>query len=178
MSLIDKEKAFDSSRSSQVSDWLLSTCAALLLAFGSASAIAASHLDVTCLEKGGLASGGAREAFLDIDVVDLTTSASADLPELRETGVAPSSDATNAPHLYLGPRVATIVRDVFNGEERRPDEMLLAEESDPTPATKLSPLAESSETAVDGASDDGDLDAETAGYSPLRIHREMYRTDI
>ena len=102
-------------------------------------------------------------------------SSSQSLESFDELSVTDGASA--APHLYLGPRVATLVRDVFG------DEPASGESFKPAGGplgTGLAPLAESSNRddpalALDNENDDA-ADAET--YSPLRIHREMYRTDI
>ena len=176
MSLIAKEKGFEGVRAGRLADLLLSGCAALILALGSATAIAASHLDINCMESAVLHPDGERDGLLEIDVVDLTTSANADMQELRGTDAATATDDTNAPHLYLGPRVATIVRDVFGDEEPAANDEL-NEVIEVTPTSQLSPLVERNEQTPDSAEDTG-VDSEEAGYSPLSIHREMYRTDI
>ncbi len=175
MSLIAKGKGVEPARASRLADVLLSGCAALILALGSATAIAASHLDINCMESTVLHPESEREELLEIDVVDLTTSATAEMPELGATDAVAMKD-TNAPHLYLGPRVATIVRDVFGEEESAVAEEL-TDRPELTPASNLSPLVERTDPVPDPA-DDGALSSEEAGYSPLRIHREMYRTDI
>ncbi len=175
MSLIAKGKGVEVARANKLADMLLSGCAALILALGSATAIAASHLDINCMESTVLHPESDREEFLEISVVDLTTSATAEMPELGATDAAVIED-TNAPHLYLGPRVATIVRDVF-GEEESSVSKELTERPELTPTSKLSPLVERTDPVPDPA-EDSTLSSEDAGYSPLRIHREMYRTDI
>ena len=169
-------KGVENRRTSMLADMLLLGCAALILALGSATAIAASNLDINCMESSALNPGSDPETVLDIDVVDLTTSATADMQELRTPARAVPGDETNAPHLYLGPRVATIVRDVF-GEEESTASDELTDTPELTPTTQLSPLAERAEPSSEQP-EDSDMSIEEAGYSPLRIHREMYRTDI
>ncbi len=176
MLLTAKEKEFEGVRAGKLADLLLSACAALILALGSATAIAASHLDINCMESAVLHPESERNALLEIDVVDLTTSASADMQELRSADAATPTEDTNAPHLYLGPRVATIVRDVFGDEEPATDEEL-NEGIEVTPTSRLSPLVERTEPTSDSV-EDTSLDPEATSYSPLQIHREMYRTDI
>ena len=105
---------------------------------------------------------------LDISHVDLTPEA--EVPPLDDSPAAESS----TPLLYLGPRVATIVRDVFGDEGRD-----LAD-ADTLPASvTVSPLAKSPAAAGEQNSEEVDGSAlDEKPYSPLRIHQEMYRTDI
>lgn len=155
---------------------LLRGLSILLFGLGSAAALAASHLDINCMESAVLHSEDGHENLLDIDVVDLTTSATADMEELRNPAGVAIDDDTGAPHLFLGPRVAAIVRDVF-GEEETSESTDLVELDELGATPKLSPLAERAEPAAE-PSDDSGIALEDAGYSPLSIQREMYRTDI
>ena len=99
------------------------------------------------------------------------------MQELRQPDTAAASDDTSAPHLYLGPRVATIVRDVFGEEEPGSEKALLDDEPELTPTSQVSPLADRTEPTSDAAVETLP-ESEEDGYSPLRLHREMYRTDI
>ena len=160
----------------KLSGVLLRGAAIAVFGLGSAAALAASHLDINCMESAVLHSNDGHEGLLEIDVVDLTTSATADMEELRNPAGVAVDDETSAPHLFLGPRVATIVRDVF-GEEESSESTELVEVDELGTAPTLSPLAERAEPASD-QSDDTGVAIEDAGYSPLSIHQEMYRTDI
>ena len=63
------------------------------------------------------------------------------------------------------------------GEDESEAATELTDPPELTPTSQLSPLVERTESASDPA-EDGTVSAEEAGYSPLRIHQEMYRTDI
>ena len=160
----------------KLSGMLLRGLAISLFGLGSAAALAASHLDINCMESAVLHAEDGHENLLDIDVVDLTTSAAADMEELRTPAGVAVDEEMGAPHLFLGPRVAAIVQDVF-GEEEVSESSDLLEPDERGTTRKLSPLAERTEPAAE-PSDDKGITLEDAGYSPLSIQREMYRTDI
>jgi len=177
---------------------------ALLLgvSFGASSAFAASGHD---LATGAHASrslvssqatdddypAGRRD--LDISVVDLSaddksTFGKATLDELELAREPLSSDAdSQAPLLFLGPRVATQVRDVFGDDEaddasRLIDEPTGSAASAPRAEVPMAPLADSSDIlksvspVIDASVDPATAD--DSPYSAIRIYREMYRTDI
>ncbi|MDX1480224.1 MAG: hypothetical protein R3315_01030 [Woeseiaceae bacterium] len=133
-----------------------------------ASAASGFHSDCGGRDAALQAESGDRDA-LDIAYVDLT--AEAEVPPLDDNNVARE---TSAPLLFLGPRVATIVRDVFGDEA----EDLIESDTLPAAAT-LPPVAKSPTASAPVASDEVDSAAlDEKPYSPLRIHQEMYRTDI
>jgi hypothetical protein len=139
--------------------------------FASSAAIAASSFEIDCGELGSPRSAPADVTDkLDFRVVDLTSGAESGLDDLE--GLTSADDASAAPHLYLGPRVANIVRDVFG--DTNPDR----------PAAVAGPLGVGLEALAESNRDtneaavETDVDDDDAPYSPLRIHREMYRTDI
>lgn len=132
-----------------------------------ASAASGFHADCGGRDQVLEARSADRDA-LDIAYVDLTPEA--EVPPLDDSPAAESS----APLLYLGPRVATIVRDVFGDEYQELDD------ADTLPASiALSRLAKSPAASSNKSSDNADAAAlDEQPYSPLRIHQEMYRTDI
>ena len=130
-----------------------------------ASAASGFHSDCSGKDAALTTESGERNA-LDIAYVDLTPEA--EVPTIDDNSVVRE---TSAPLLYLGPRVATIVRDVFGDEG---SELI---ESDTLPAAAtLSPIAKSPAAETGDEVDSAALDEQP--YSPLRIHQEMYRTDI
>lgn len=156
---------------------LVCGAATLFLLLGSAIASAAGYstpCDVR--DTGPEHAKHVAEPTLNITVVDLTDDAAADMKELNR---APTSadDATDksAPLLFLAPRVETIVREVFANEEDAMDE---------DTGRSMPPLADVQEVELKPLATDEDDDvfevfpSDVEGYSPLRIYREMYRTDI
>ena len=110
---------------------------------------------------------------LDLTVVDLTTT---DDAGLDDAPLVVDDEAGSAPVLDLGPRVATLVRDIFGFSEL--DEQFASPDS-PQDLT-MAPLAENGEDSSTREAL-GQSEAESPEglpYSPLRVHREMYRTDI
>ena len=156
---------------------LVCGAATLLLLFGSAIASAAGYSTPCDVRDTGPAHAKhVAEPTLNITVVDLTDDAAADLKELnRAPTSADESAANSAPLLFLAPRVETIVREVFSNEEDAMDE---------DTGRAMPPLADVQEVELKPLTTDEEDDvfevfpSEVEGYSPLRIYREMYRTDI
>jgi len=100
-------------------------------------------------------------AALSIDLVDHVTT------ELDSANLAKESDTTDtmAPLLYLTPRVATIMRDIFAPAAKN---QLLDRNED----VQASPLADRVEEAQSAAADD-EIEIDLP-----RFQRRMYRTDI
>lgn len=117
------------------------------------------------------------KAPLSISVVELTDEARS---SLREARADVDDAASNAPPLFLGPRIESMVQDIFPEDDA---ESLDEDASDTASKPDMAPLAETR-----GYPDFADRDAESDSaedaalteelYSPLRIYREMYRTDI
>lgn len=161
--------AFRTQTTQYVLPGLAALAASLLL---SASAIAASHSGIACEQVG-------RELkSLEVPVEALTLTAIDHVPILRQAAEPHAADANShitgadIPYLYLTPRVAGILRDVFGTP---------AEELSPAlPPVKpelrsSSPLADSEETADSATVPDNAADE--ANDMP-RFQRQMYRTDI
>ncbi len=139
-----------------------------------AAALAASGFEIDCNDHAPAAAAVDHSiSELDLTVVDLTTP---DKVAMDEAPLIVDEEAGNAPVLDLGPRVATLVKDVF-GVSELDAEFEAAVES---PEVPMAPLAENGdEVAGDEALGQGDIQSDDGlPYSPLRIHREMYRTDI
>lgn len=154
---------------------VLPALGALILGFGTSTVLAASNPAIDDCPTARDADSDAAAA-LDLSF-DLAPDAGDELDPLdrlepaidRNPGAAPDS---MAPLLYLGPRVETIVRDVF-GDER--DQGSGQESLGSAP---MAPLADSGDDESPLTGDDGEGSADDGTYSPLSIHREMYRTDI
>jgi len=138
-----------------------------------AAAVAASSFEIDCHGGSPEASADTSLEGLDLTVVDLATPDGAGLDDVP---LVVDDEAGSAPILNLGPRVATLVRDIFGSSELDERFGSPAESQD----LAMPPLAENGEdatsreplTEADAQSDEG------LPYSPLRVHREMYRTDI
>lgn len=142
--------------------------------FAPAVALSASGFEIDCHNRG---TAPAVEPIddLDLTVVDLSTPETT-LPE--DAPLVVDADAGSAPVLNLGPRVATQVRDIF-GASALEESLGASPLPDPRSAT-MAPLAEIVEDSNSGTplvDAEGDSD-DSLPYSPLRVHREMYRTDI
>lgn len=141
-----------------------------------ASASAASNLPIECDETDDLRAVAASDA-LTVSVVDLGESIGAGLDDGIGNGDADdtldsltaNTDESLAPQLYLGPRVASILDSVFDEES---DSGLLNDNSN---RQSIAPVAETRDDVAIPASDPITLGNEPA-Y--LKIHRQMYRTDI
>lgn len=154
---------------------LFGAIGAVSIALASGAAVAATPCSLADYARADavLPAGEEVPIELDINVADLTPTAEAELKEL--VGDREGDDESVAPHLYLGPRVASIVRDVF-GESASAEAgganpigvtmPPLAEVKNPEPA------ATSEKTPKEDAAGDDEI------YSPLRLQRQMYRTDI
>lgn len=150
--------------------WLATLVLLVGSVLGSTIASAAGYSAPCDVRKSSTAS--ADSTALNITVVDLTEEASADLREMRDIKEATADDddaESKAPPLYLAPRVESIVRQVFSETE-----------ADTAPTQAMPPLADShgSDVVHDAEEDDADYGLDEPLYSPLRIYREMYRTDI
>ncbi len=138
------------------------TATLALLASWSTAALGATSSLLPCDQVArDLTSLEVTVAALSIDLVDHVTT------ELDSANLANESDTTDtmAPLLYLTPRVATIMRDVFapsaNNQPR-----------DSNKEVQASPLADSVEEAQ---SDDA---ADEIEINLPEFQRQMYRTDI
>lgn len=136
-----------------------------------AAAFGASTLGVDCDQDGNeFLSRNIPAEKISVSVVDLTADESVVGIErsLDEVG---GSDESIAPLLYLAPRVASILEDVFDEDSAN---------TDPTATTRsssVSPLADSADELI--APQSTEADSAIHALSPiLRIQREMYRTDI
>lgn len=139
----------------------IATAALLLGTTLSGTALAASSLSLDCHgKKKDFMAEPASASELSVNVVDLTDT------EANLEQAAEGDDESLAPLLYLAPRVASILDDVFEGEE----DTAVTE-----PAT-MAPMAESSDDAA-AVTTEAD-DTLTVQPALLRIHRQMYRTDI
>lgn len=138
-----------------------------------AAALAASSFEIDCHQhRDAHATAESDLTELDLTVVDLTTP---DETAMKEAPLIVDDEAGAAPVLDLGPRVATLVRDIFGVSEL--DEAF-GEPADPKDLT-MAPLAENGDDSVSRETlPDSDADADDLPYSPVRVHREMYRTDI
>lgn len=147
--------------------------AAGVLAFLSGTAFAASSFDIACDDRVGIDASTPALEELDISVVDLST---ADDTSIAEPNLYPDDSDAATPRLNLGPRVATIVRDVFGDEVD--DRISEDERSDRQ--TPIAPLAGSSQDRAPASPslEADDESADSDAYSPVRIYRKMYRTDI
>ena len=141
-----------------------------MLIFLAGTALAASSIDIACDNRIGIDASTPMVDELDISVVDLKTRDDVDIaadPNLY----GDDSDAAT-PILNLGPRVATIVRDVFGDADVGRDE---GDEKSVREAP-IAPLAGSStQERAPAALEPDDEPVEPSGYSPLRIYRKMYR---
>lgn len=143
-----------------------------VLALGAGTALAASNVLVDCDARQGVAEPGA----LNISTVDLKPhrDGEEDRDDLRV-----DDDASAAPVLRLGARVATIVRGVFGDDASTPAAATgTGIETARVPlGTTMPPLAGSREPVADPPVDEPVQD-DLQPYSPIEVHREMYRTDI
>ena len=141
----------------------IATTAALLLGITlSGTALAASSLSLDCHgKKKDFMAEPAPTSELSVNVVDLTDT------ETNLEQAAEGDDESLAPLLYLAPRVASILDDVFEGDE---------EDTAVTEPATMAPMAESSDDAAPVTTEADD--ALTVQPALLRIHRQMYRTDI
>lgn len=148
----------------------------------SASASAASHVRSDCKGAEFLKSA-AEPKSLTLDVVELGDSLRDPDTETAVDLLSIDPDDSPAPLLYLAPRVATILENVFDDDSDDPG-LLDDESSDTAFAEKedrsielpqVSPVAERRAPAVIHDSEHSALIIEPA-Y--LKIHRQMYRTDI
>ena len=145
----------------------LVTAVLLLGSAVSGTALAASSLNLDCAGKNHFMEHSAHAdelsaSELSVNVVDLTdTDSNVSLAEEGPDG----SDESLAPLLYLAPRVASILEDVFDAEEDAVEA-----------PTTLAPMAERSDEDAPVVTETED----TLEVQPalLRIHRQMYRTDI
>ena len=140
--------------------------ATLLLSAGwSSAALGATSSLVPCDQVArDLTSLDVTVAALSVDLVDHVTTEPK--PGSFES-IEKNSDTTDtmAPLLYLAPRVATILRDVF--EPAAANQPLVSDEDRQT-----SPVADSNdETRSADAEDENEIDLP-------RFKRQMYRTDI
>ena len=147
------------------------------LAGASPAGFAASVIEIDCNEEHPTLSRSITAADeLDIRGIDLSAPTAASLDAIEALSSSPD-EGSAAPHLYLGPRVATIVRDVFG------DDLPSEQPFDPVDSplgVGPAPVADRNHSDEPAISVDVDTDdaADPGAYSPLRIHREMYRTDI
>lgn len=125
----------------------------------SAGAMAASSLQPDSADLQDLLSAPS-SGTLSVNVVDLS-SGDAEVELERD-----SPDETLAPLLYLAPRVASILEDVFDAEQVVADDIQ---------ETTVAPMAESTEDTSLAPEADDTLEVQPA---LMRIQRQMYRTDI
>ena len=104
---------------------------------------------------------------LAVTVVDLTDGET-NIGIERSLDAASADDESIAPHLYLTPRIASILDDVFQEESAT---------SDQSTDAAMTPIAGSDEASK---APQPDTDDPTVDVQPaiIRLHREMYRTDI
>ncbi len=157
----------------------------MLAGVASTSAIAATDPMVDCVQiSGNLEDFDNEPAALSVDVVDHITTAKP-VTSGDALNASPESTVTPTPVLYLTPRVASILRDVFGsdvdgheaGDAVTADKLAAKDEFDP-PA--VAPIAE----RVDRA-DSGDAEEITPPDSLIErsekirpFRQQMYRTDI
>lgn len=107
---------------------------------------------------------------------DMELNAGADGEELVAVLESENNDSV-APVLLLTPRVATIMRDVFNASMAETDEVAVLDETETeVPALASPPQANAPRTALPDSSIADDRN-ENNRYVP-RYQRQMYRTDI
>jgi hypothetical protein len=138
------------------------------LALGAGTALAASNLVVDCDDR----DVADRLDDLTITIVDLKPS---DDENLDRDRLRLDDSTGNAPVLRLGTRVATIIRGVF-GDEGTADSANGKETVRPPLEASVTPLAGSRSPLE--STDDESADDDVQPYSPIEVHREMYRTDI
>ena len=143
----------------------------------SAAALGASTIGVDCESATDPLSAEVPDDGLSVSVVDLTdvdssTGISAPLDDSRSAG------QSAAPLLFLGPRVATIVEDVFGDAVAGDDDMMRDEHSQAASrSSSMAPLAESADEPSPTQSAKPDVGGDAHPALP-RVQREMYRTDI
>jgi len=134
------------------------------------SAAAASSPSVDDCPEAQRTLDAVAEPALALSVVDLGTDTVSDVATLdRGDGEPVAVNGAPVPQLYLGPRVETLVRDVFGDMDV---------ESEDTAGIPVSPLADSGDIELEAPTGDREDEASDDGYSPVRLYREMYRTDI
>lgn len=146
--------------------------AAVVFVFLTGTAFAASSFDISCDDRVGIDASTPALEELDISIVDLSTG---DDTGIADPNLYPDDSDAATPRLNLGPRVATIVRDVFGDEaDDRISEDERADRQGP-----IAPLAgSSSQDRAPASLEADDEPADSGAYSPVRIYRKMYRTDI
>ena len=145
------------------------TVVALLIGCGwSAMALGANGFDINC-------DGKAKDFLDDAAPADELAISSVDLANGDGMDRLPGDadlDDTPAPMLFLGPRVASILKDVFADDTVRAD---TATDATAVRKAPMPPLADHSDEAPET---DADVAAEAVPAILPRIQREMYRTDI
>ncbi len=156
------------------------TVAVALIAL-SGGALAASSFGVDCDRSGAdlLTTTESAADELSVSVVDLTDDESA-IGINTTLDDAADADSSAAPLLFLAPRVASIVEDVF-GDSRAGRDLVLPRRADISRSRSIAPLADSADEPSEppSAKPESGLEAQPAAKPALpRIQREMYRTDI
>lgn len=144
---------------------------ALLACSWGATAFGASSLNIDCdRSANGYLSRSAASDELSVSMVDLTADDSTVGLE-RSIDDAVDADESIAPLLYLAPRVASILDDVFDEDKSA---------AGPIPATQKPSVAPMADSADEPAVKQHDVENSLIEVHPalMRIQREMYRTDI
>lgn len=151
----------------------------------STSASAANHVRSHCQGTDDLRSTE-ESPVLTVNVVDLGDRLGEPKQDDNLDLLSAHPDDSLAPLLYLGPRVASILENVFDDDSDdgafsdRPVsdssvEKLLDQAARANKPSSMAPIAERRDDAAIEVSDRAMLEVEPA-Y--LKIHRQMYRTDI
>ena len=147
----------------------------------SIAASAATNLVVNCQEFGdSLQSLDAPASELSISLVDLPDN-DADLGLAEPLDTAGANSDSTVPYLYLTPRVAAMLREVFDDDARNDDATLWQELAQENGGGKqgipVPPVAEgNSDRSTLPTLDETDL-SDPSEAMP-RFQRQMYRTDI
>ncbi len=138
--------------------------AATLILLGS-SAVALGANSVDCDRSARDLSSSDELVVTVVDLTDGETNIGIE----RSLDAASADDESIAPHLYLTPRIASILDDVFEEESATSDESTDA---------AMTPIADRSDEASKTAQPDTDDPTVDVQPAIIRLHREMYRTDI